>query len=84
MTRQDLRQNGAFSNVVTPFNQTAARNHEVLRKREERRKANVIALKRLVVGSIIFMLVAIAGTYLYQSQKMCESINGINSRACVD
>lgn len=33
---------------------------------------------------VICMLVLAAGTHLYESQKLCESINGVNSRACVD
>ena len=32
----------------------------------------------------ITILVLVAGTYLYESQKVCESINGVNSHYCVD
>ena len=33
---------------------------------------------------VICILVLAAGTYLYESQKVCESINGVNSHYCVD
>ena len=43
----------------------------------------VTVLKRLLIGTIIFIVVLAAGTYLYQSQKQCESVSS-NSHYCVD
>lgn len=76
MTRKELRnREGMFSNNETPFTQLAARNLEILKAREAKRMASNKALKRLLVGLVIFTGLAVAGTYLFQSQQACEATN---------
>lgn len=76
MTRKELRnREGMFSNNETAITQLAARNLAVLKARQERMAASNRALKRLLVGLVIFTAVAVAGTYLFKTQQACEATN---------
>ena len=47
------------------------------------RKRRVL-VKTLLKWILIATFVIGTNAYLYQSKKTCESINGVNSRLCVD
>lgn len=72
MTRESKHYDGPFNNNETAITQLAARNLAVLKARQERMAASNRALKRLLVGLVIFTAVAVAGTYLFKTQQACE------------
>ena len=59
------------------------------RTTKQQQKPYITPKRRLRVKTLLkWILIAIyvigASVYLYQSKKTCESINGVNSRLCVD